>query len=265
MKSDLLLPLMTGIDIPIPELSLTIHPPRIEEIAFMGENKFFNTVQYFCLDKDLLIKDKNVSLSLTNFQIFMKVLEQSQGNKKNAVQTFLALLFPQYSSVILPTSILLSGEDGSNTHIEDQNFPTLQMYIKEILCVSSILQQDNIIYNPSNEEAKKIAEKFYEGRRKRAELNQDKQQQTSVLARYLSILEIARVITPLEGPKLTLFQLFDLMERYTAFLEWEIDKQVRLAGGTPDKPADNWMRDLHSNNNDTQAFTSSMINSKTQK
>lgn len=265
MKSDLLLPLMAGIDIPIPELSLTIHPPKIEEIAFMGENKFFNAVQYFCLNKDSLVRDESVSSSLTNFQIFMKVLEQSQDrDKKTMAQTFLTLIFPQCSSVFLPTSILLSGED-INVHIEEDSFSILQEYIREIFCVSSIFQQDNIVYNPANEAAKKIAEKMYEGRRKRAELNQDKQQGVSIIARYLSILEVAKIINPLEGPKLTLFQLFDLMERYTAFLEWETDKQVRLAGGEPDKPVDNWMRDLHSSTNDTQAFTSSMINSKTQK
>lgn len=45
-----------------------------------------------------------------------------------------------------------------------------------------------------------------------------------------------------------MFQLFDLMERYEAFVTWDIDLRVRLAGGKPDKPVDNWMKDLYNDN-----------------
>ena len=35
------LSLMTGIDIPIPELQAVIHQPTIEEISMIGEQEFF--------------------------------------------------------------------------------------------------------------------------------------------------------------------------------------------------------------------------------
>ena len=35
------------------------------------------------------------------------------------------------------------------------------------------------------------------------------------------------------------------MERYNAFIEWDVDLRVRLAGGKPDKPVESWMRDIH--------------------
>ena len=47
---------------------------------------------------------------------------------------------------------------------------------------------------------------------------------------------------------LTLFQLFDLMERYTAFVEWDIDVRTRMAGSKSEKPIEPWMRNLHSIN-----------------
>lgn len=265
MNSNLLLPLMCGIDIPMPELSLTIHPPRIEEIAFMGEDRFFNAVQHICLNKEQLMQDESVLSSLTNFQIIMKVLEQSQNkDKKNTIQTLLLLMFPQYDVILLPNSFLLTREN-ENIHIDSQNFDTLQEYIKEILCVSNVLQQDNVIYKPANDMAKKIADKMYEGRRKVSEINQRERKQTSILTRYMSILSVSKIIDPLDAPKLTLFQIFDLMERHAALLEWDTDKQVRLAGGKPEKSVENWMRDLHQNDSYTQAFTSSMIKQNTEK
>ena len=99
---------MAGIDIPIPELQLTIHVPVIKEIALMGETKFFMAVQYLCLDKESLIQDETLLSSLTNFQVLMKVLEQSQDkDKKNAVIMLLTLLFPDYIPVITRNSIIL--------------------------------------------------------------------------------------------------------------------------------------------------------------
>ena len=68
---------MAGIDIPIPELQITAHVPTIKDIAYMGESRFFMAVQYLCLDKESLIYDETLLSALTNFQVLMKVLEQS--------------------------------------------------------------------------------------------------------------------------------------------------------------------------------------------
>jgi len=46
---------MAGVDIPIPELQITVHPPIIRDIAFMGESDYFMAVQYLCLEKESLI------------------------------------------------------------------------------------------------------------------------------------------------------------------------------------------------------------------
>lgn len=246
--NDLNLALMSGIDIPIPELQLIIHPPTIKDIAFMGEEQFFTSVQYICLEKEQLIQDKTLLSTMTNFQVLMKVLAQSQDkSKKDIIQTFLLLLFPNYKIVMLPSSIIFSQQDQQPIIIDDNNFDIFQSYIKKVLCVNNIFQGDNIIYKPSNDLAKKIADKIMEGKRKVAQQRamENGGKKSSILTRYISILTVSKVIDLHNATSLTLFQLFDIMERYTAFTEWDIDLRVRLAGGKPEKRVDSWMRDMH--------------------
>ena len=68
---------MAGIDIPISELQITVHVPTIRDIAFMGEQQFFQTAQYLGLEKESLVEGENLLESLSNFQVLMKVLEQT--------------------------------------------------------------------------------------------------------------------------------------------------------------------------------------------
>lgn len=207
-------------------------------------------VQYLCLDKESLIQDETLLSSLTNFQVLMKVLEQSQDkDKKNAVIMLLTLLFPDYIPVITRNSIILTKQ-GENQPllIDDNNFDIFQSVLKEILCVNSLFQGNNVIYNPANDRAKEIAEKLMRGRRKVAEIK-SKGNNESVLTRYISILTIGSNTMSLEDClNLNMFQIFDLMERYNAFIEWDVDLRVRLAGGKPDKPVESWMRDIHPKN-----------------
>lgn len=253
---------MAGIDIPIPELQLVIHIPTIKDIAYMGESKFFMAVQYLCLDKEALIQDENLLSSLTNFQVLMKVLEQSQDKeKKEAIITLLKLLFPDYIAILTKNSIILKIPSQEQTIlIDNDNFELFQGVIKQVLCVNSIFQGDNVIYNPANEAAKKIADKLMRGRRKVAELK-SKGNNESVLTRYISILTIGTNTMNLEAcTNLNLFQLFDLMERYNAFIDWDTDLKIRLQGGSPDRQVESWMRDLHSQTTTTTtAFTKSSI------
>ena len=45
--------------------------------------------------------------------------------------------------------------------------------------------------------------------------------------------------------ELTMYQLYDLVERYMLYVNWDLDVKTRLAGGKPDKPVDNWMKQIH--------------------
>lgn len=252
MNRDLRLALMAGIDIPVPELQITIHQPVIKDIAYMGEQEFFMAMQYLCVDKEVLIQDKNLLESFSNFQVLMKVLGQSQdkNKKQKMIQTLLLLLFPDRDSLILPSSITLTAKGLTPIVIDDNNFEILQDYLKIILCAQSMFQGENIVYNPVNAAAKAIADKLMAGRIKAAQLKGDGNKNESVLTRYVSVLTVGLNSMNLDSClNLTLFQIFDLIERYTAYIEWDTDLRVRLAGGKPDKPVESWMRDMHDINN----------------
>lgn len=244
MERDITLALMTGIDIPYPPLQLVIHSPTIKEIAYMGEQDFFTAIQYLCIDKENVTQDENVLLNLSNFQILMKVLEQpSSADKKILIQTLLMLLFPSSQILMMPRSINIVTDDNI-VMIDEGNFEQFQDIIKKILCMTNMFQGKNVMYNPEGKKAKEIAAKLMKGRQKVAAQKAEKSD--SMLTRYLSILRIGAQIPLSESIEYNLFQLFDQVERYSAYVEWDTDLRVRLAGGKPDKQVESWMRNLYS-------------------
>ena len=241
---DIRLALMTGIDIPIPQMQLTLHQPTIQEISFLGEQDFFTAVHLLTLDKEVLIEDESVSSQLTNFQVLMKVIEQMDANKKAPLYSLFSLLFPEHRMVLMPKSIVLMGNETENVMIDENNFQTFQDVLKEVLCVSNLFQGNNVVYKPANAAAKRIADKIMRGRRKVAEMKE--KSNDSVFARYISILTIGLASMTLQDcTALTMFQLFDLVERFNLFTEWDINLRARLAGGTPKSEAENWMKSIH--------------------
>ena len=241
---DTRLALMCGNDIPIPELQTTIHQPSIKEIAFMGEQDFFIGLQTLTINKNLLtVKDKSLLESTTNFQIFMTIMkEQETRDKKQIVMTFLQLIFPGHQVIMTPQSILLRKDENSS-FVDESTFDILQDYIKEIFCVNSG-PMDQASFNPADEKAREIAEKLMRGRQRVAE--QKGETNSSAFGRYLSILTIGLNSMSLsEAMKLTMYQLYDLVERYTLYLNWDLDIRARLAGGKPDSKPDDWMKNIH--------------------
>lgn len=232
---------------PVPELQLIFHAPTIKDIAYMGEKQYFMAVQYLCLEKEQLVQDETLLLSMTNFQVLMKILEQTKDkDKKSAIITLLKLIFPDFSAAITKNSIILTMDDndGPTILIDEQNFDIFQEVLREILCVNSLFQGENVIYNPGNDRAKEIANKLMKGRRKVAEQKAGNGNQ-SVLVRYISILTVAQIITLEDCINCNMFQLFDLMDRYTKKTEWDTDRQVKLAGGKTEKQVESWMKDIH--------------------
>lgn len=240
---DIRLALMCGTDIPIPEIQATIHQPKIKEIALIGESDFFIAIQCLNVNKDLLRQDKTLLQNTSNFQIFMTIMsEKETKDKKNATQQLLSLLFPKHNVLFTPRSILLQG-DGSSQTIDENNFEAFQAIIKQVFCVSNKNNQQ-AGFNPANEKAREIAEKLMRGRRRVAELNGSAN--ASIFSQYLSILTIGLSSMSLkELMELTMFQLYDLIERYQLYINWDIDIRSRLAGAKPDDRPENWMKNIH--------------------
>lgn len=239
---------MTGIDIPIPEVQLVLHQPRIHEIAYMGEDEFFHAAQYLCIQKESVTQDETVLSTLTNFQVLMKVMEQQKtSEKKMALITLLSLLFPSYQAVMTPKSIIFRNvESGDTKMIDKDNFSFIQKMVSEILCLSSLLQGSNIVYKTKSKRAKAIEAKIMEGRRKVAEIKSQEAKKESILSRYISILSIGNHTTPDCYCNCTIYQLFDQIERFNLWLDWDIDLKVRLTGTKPKKEVENWMKPIHS-------------------
>ena len=250
---DLILYLMTGADIPVASLKAVVHPPSIKEIAYMGESDFFLGMQYLCVQKELVIEDRSVLNEVKNFQVFMELLSgETNKDAKLAVLNLLRILFPDRSAAITQNSIILplvdKDKQGETVLIDISNFDDFQDLVREILCVNSVFQAENIVYKPANEAAAKIAAKLMKGRQKVAQIKEaNGENNDSLLGKYLSILALAVPgYTLADCANLNLFQLFDLVERYSAYTEWDLDLRVRIAGGKPDKQVESWTRELHS-------------------
>lgn len=243
---DLTLSLMAGIDIPIPELQLTLHPPTLQDIAFMGEEDYFQAIQYLCLEKRQFIQDESLLETITNFQVLMKILMQPEfKDKKQIILTALQLLFPDRKTLVTPNSIILINKEKESSIIDESNFPVFQNVLNQVSCTKQIFKGDNdIVYNPVNAAAKKIADKLEASRRKIAQIKSA--DQGSVLTRYISILVVGlNSMTLQDCLNLTVFQLFDLVDRYMLQVSWDVDLKSRLAGGKPEEQVENWMKNIH--------------------
>ena len=239
---DVRLALMAGTDIPVPECQLVIHQPTISEISFIGEEDFFVGVQTLCLNKTMFIQDESVLDKVNNFQIFMTVMnDKTTADKKAAVKKVLSLLLPKSTVLITPKSITVNTSKDSSM-IDEKNFEYLQEVLKLIFCAKTGPMNQQA-FNPANAKAKEIADKLMKGRQRVAQ--QKGELNVSVFSQYLSILTIGLHIPITELLKTTMFQLYDLMERYTLYINWDIDIRSRLAGGKPENQPENWMKNIH--------------------
>lgn len=235
---DLRLSLMTGIDIPIPECQLILHQPSITEIGLIGENTFFTGAQCLCINKSMY---EDEFPNATNFTIFTMLIQDERAKeKKQDVQQVLILLFPSYQIFFTPRSIVFN-QNEENFIIDEGNFENLQEVLKQVFCLGASGQES---FNPGNAAAKTIADKLMRARQRVAA--EKGTQQGSVFTQYLSILAVGlNSISLKDLTDLTVFQLYDLVERYMLYIDWDLDVRTRLAGGTPDSKPDNWMKVIH--------------------
>lgn len=241
---DYRLSLICGTDMLIPECNLVAHQPRIKEISFIGESDFFIGAQTLCLHKTMFIEDKIILDSINNFQIFMTIMLQDETKDKKAnILNVLNLLFPLYKVNVTPNSLLFMKEGVPPITIDGNNFEALQEVLRLIFCMHNG-PMDQQAFNPANDKAREIAQKLMRGRQRVAAQNGNSN--VSVFSQYMSILTIGLGSMSLQDlTNLTMFQLYDLMERYTLYTAWDLDVRQRLAGGKPEGTPDNWMKNIH--------------------
>lgn len=240
---DYRLSLMAGTDIPIPECQIVIHQPSIKEIAYVGENEFFTGVQCLCIQKTMCIEDESLLANTSNFQVFMTVMtDKSTIDKKENVISVLSVLFPGYKTLFTPRTLMLKKDD-LNVIIDENNFEFLQQILEQIFCLRNT---DQASFNPGNDAAKAIADKLMRARERVAKQKAAEGGSGSTFSQYISIITVGLSSMSLQDTlKLTMYQLYDLIERYMLYVNWDIDLKSRLAGGKPDSKPDNWMKIIH--------------------
>jgi hypothetical protein len=172
----------------------------------------------------------------------MVMTEKETEDKKHCVMDVLKLLFPNHKVILTPRSLTFIKEGSESVMIDEDNFDFLQEVLRAIFCVNQG-PMDQQAFNPADEKAKEIAEKLMRGRQRVAA--QKGSSNSSVFVRYLSVLSMGLCIPIKDLQQYTMFQFYDLIERYALYMNWDIDIRSRLAGGKPDKHPENWMKDLH--------------------
>lgn len=240
---------MTGIDIPIPDLQLTIHQPTIKEISYLGELEYFSALQLLCFNKATLIaanpKGASSLSAMNDFQIFMMLV----GNKNSTeiaekISSVLMIFFPGYTIQLLPVGLFFNNTKTQHSiMINETNFQCLKDVLNEVSGISNQSSGQNATFNPKGAKAAEIAAKLMKGRARSAN---GQGSIDGVFGRYISILTVGLSSMSLDDClRLTVYQLYDLIERYGLYVGWDLDIRSRLAGGKPDEKPDDWMKDLH--------------------
>lgn len=248
-----MLQLISGVDIPIPELQVSLHQPTIREISYLGEEQYFSALQILCFNKQIIMaanpQGSSALNAMNNFQIFMTLVTDPEmknvAEKKNMILSMFALLFPRYTAQFLPHGIFFNNpETKHNFTLDENNFDALQRVLSDMGGMNNTAGGQNANFNPANDRAAQIAAKLMKGRQKAAQSRGDSQ--GGVLARYVSILTIGLNSMSLDKClNLTVYQLYDLIERYGLYISWDLDIRSRLAGGKPDSKPDDWMKNIH--------------------
>ena len=242
--------LLSGNDIPVPQAQLVIHQPRLKEIAYITETRFWKGCELFKFDKEVLDdKDKLGLSNWSNFNIIMSMIQEKNFESMQAkvnVISILTLLFPEYRITLNQNKIQLYKQETKQINeINDNNFQFFKNILIEIFCLSG---EENEQYNPAGEAAERIAKKLMEARKKKAKLasSNNKDDKISILSRYVSILAVGQQKDINDLMNYTVYQLMDQFKRYQLKVSFDSWEKYKIAGATDLEDPENWYRDLYS-------------------
>ena len=244
MMDELLL--LSGNDIPFLEAGLTIHQPRLKEIAYITEQNFWHGCEILKFNKEFLLNQDKLDLSnISNFNIIMRVMQEKTLEAQQAkikVLSILALLFP--------TSQLLLGQEAIQIRnhqteavgeINNENFEAFKQILISMFCLSS---KENKQYNPNGDLARKIANKIMRGREQKAKLAPENNK-VAIFSRYVSILAVGQQKDINTLMNYTVYQLMDEYNRYQLKLNYDAWERFKVAGATGMSDPEDWFKDIH--------------------
>lgn len=246
MLNDLLL--LSGNDIPFPEAQLTIHQPTIKEIAYIGEENFYTGCEFLKFSKDKLDEKDRIHLeNYSNFDVLMSIMKEKNAvvqKNKICVSMVLAIMFPSYSISFSDAAIIFKKEGTEEVSlINNNNFEEFKKILNQIFCLGQGTGIDGD-YNPSGDMAKRIADKLNRRKQKLAEIK-PQEHKIAILSRYLSILAIGQNMNLNDLLQYTVYQLFDIFERYQLKVQNDFYFKAKLAGASDLQEVEDWMKDIH--------------------
>lgn len=259
MLGDLLL--LSGNDIPFPEAQVTIHQPRLQEIAYIGEEAFFIGCGFLDFSKNLLSEQDKSNLSnCDDFDIFMSIMISKSDEVKRSVECallVLTLIFPLYEISVRDNLIILK-QDSQEFSINRNNFAKFKEIISEMFNLKLGEDAANK-YNPAGDMAKKIADKFKKRHERLNRISKEangESERITILSRYASILAVGLQKDFNNIMQYTVYQLYDEFQRFQLKVQWDAHIQARIAGAKDLDEVDNWMIDLRNQGKDKQKLKS---------
>ena len=237
--------LLSGNDIPFPQAQLIIRQPRLKEIAYITEQRFWFGCEILKFSKENLTTQDKVDLSnMSNFNIIMMIIQeknlQAYQAKLNGL-SLLALLFPTKEILLEKGAIQLrDNQTGEVNEINEDNFEAFKEIIITMFCLTN---KENKQYNPSGQLAQKIADKIKKGRQKKAKLAPDSK--IAILSRYVSILAVGEKKNINDLMNYTIYQLMDEFNRFELKLRYDSWQRFKAAGCSGMDDPEDWLKDIH--------------------
>ena len=250
MNNELLL--LSGNDIPFIEGGLTIHQPRLKEIAYIGERALFSGCELLKFSKNSLTsEDKNRLSNQGDFQVLMTIMNDKSNKEVRQSISYalmvLDLIFPTYSFDIQSDIIYFKDKetDMLRGSLNERNFSAFKEILIEMFCLKESGEKE---YNPAGKLSQKIADKFKKAHQKLAKMRGDKAQKVAIYSKYISILSVGQQKDINDLMNYTVYQLFDEFSRFRLKSAHDVYFQARLAGAKDMKEPEDWMKDIHEEN-----------------
>ena len=243
MKINKLL-LMSGEDIPFPTARVTVHTPKLNEIALIGEDNFLIGCNFLVFDRNLLSDEDKVNLeNKSDFDIFMSVMNsRDKARHKTSALMVLTLLFPQHKIKIEQDKILLQLENFSSS-INEQNYSDFKNILIQLFCLER--EGDSSEYDPADALAARIAEKLKKRKEKKLAKKAEDGQEINIYSTYASILAIGMKISINVFMDYSVYQIREAFKRFQLKEEFDIYVRAKLAGAQDLEEVSNWMEDIH--------------------
>lgn len=242
------LALISGEDIYF-ENQFKVHSPTILELGQnnISEDTFLQALKLLIIDKNECDGD-NLD-NIDNFHLLLGVIfnEKMPNEHREGFFKVFKLLLKDYEISVSELGFILNDkiQEDNFYSLNAKNFELFQKYIKQIFCLDKIFSsQQEDEYNAQGTRAKKIAEQLKKRHATLSEKNKGQQTKDniSIFSNYLTILAVGVPCDINKLKELTIYQLYNLLDRYSLYYNYDLDVRCKLAGSTEQTEVENWMK-----------------------